>query len=85
VTNFIDPQNGWLVVATDTNAEALMRTSDGGRTWSTVDPHLPDATTYAGSPTLTFVDTSHGFWATGSALFTTSDGGATWSVVKTAT
>jgi photosystem II stability/assembly factor-like uncharacterized protein len=46
VFNFIDDQTGWAVACTETRCHnfdavyALVKTTDGGRTWQTLEPHL---------------------------------------------
>ncbi|MGH9070523.1 MAG: hypothetical protein ACRDX8_05005, partial [Acidimicrobiales bacterium] len=79
----LDPDLGQQAEAAD--ADTILRTTDGGRHWSTVV--LP-----GGRPTggMAFVDAAHGF-ATGittsgvascvSELWSTSDAGATWHAV----
>jgi len=68
--------NGYAVGATSMNCDYLIRTRDGGRSWSQVFP--------APAPTdgLSFVDAQHGFGIgtmTGeNRLLTTVDGGKSW-------
>ena len=38
--DFVNEQVGWVIV-TDGDVTALLHTTDGGRTWIDVDPHIP--------------------------------------------
>ena len=77
---FIDDQNGFVSIVdpgknygTVTGRAALMRTSDGGATFTLVDPDAPVP--------LAFVDALGG-WGAGAGLFFTGDGAATWTQKK---
>jgi photosystem II stability/assembly factor-like uncharacterized protein len=92
---FLDPENGWLVTASLTDAGepayTLLRTRDGGRTWSRIPlalfaPGAPEA--FAESVHLSFLDSQTGWLTVKQAtsanfslgtLFHTTDGGATWT------
>jgi len=83
---FADEANGWLVCERGLHAlgdEAeprsyLLRTADGGRTWSRVSPAAGGAEGRLVG--LRFADAAHG-WAYGElgALYATRDGGDTWA------
>jgi photosystem II stability/assembly factor-like uncharacterized protein len=77
--NFVDPQHGWLVVATQTmtglvSSGRLFQTADSGATWSELPPPP------SGHP-VRFVNLVTG-WTVGGApfnkLYITHDGGHTW-------
>ncbi|MGH9223772.1 MAG: WD40/YVTN/BNR-like repeat-containing protein [Acidimicrobiales bacterium] len=76
--SFITPDLGWAVGAWACGAGsycgAVVRTSDGGRSWVRVG-NAPANLTMIG-----FVDARHG-WAMGPQLYATDDGGATWREV----
>lgn len=72
--HYLDDSSGWLL----SHTEGLMRTYDGGRTWTRV----PLPTRPGERPTLrdlTFLDTTRG-WVVGEigSIFHTADGGETW-------
>lgn len=74
--NFISPQLGWAVRTFPNQGDYLIRTTDGGQTWTQVYPEL--------RPTqdMSFVDSQIGFGlgelADAGALLYTRDGGETW-------
>jgi hypothetical protein len=77
---FTDDQNGFVSIidpskspGTLSGRAALLRTSDGGTTFTLVDPDAPVP--------LAFVDALGG-WGAGAGLFFTGDGGATWTQKK---
>lgn len=73
---FVDAHRGWLVGTDDEVGEGwLLRTTDGGSTWSRVTLPRDDAL-YA----VHFLDATRG-WAGGDGLWATGDGGATWRKV----
>lgn len=84
---FQDAETGWLVcersifkpMEKDESVSYLLKTSDGGRTWSRVEvTRGPDVDVKLGG--LRFADGEHG-WVYGElgALFATNDGGKTWA------
>jgi photosystem II stability/assembly factor-like uncharacterized protein len=83
---FADESNGWLVcernlhpLRQDTEPRSyLLRTTDGGRSWSRVAPAASGAEGRLVG--LRFADVLHG-WAFGElgTLYATRDGGATWT------
>lgn len=84
---FQDAETGWLVcersifkpMAKDESISYLLKTTDGGRTWSRVEV-TSGADVDLKLTGLRFTDLEHG-WVYGElgALFFTSDGGATWT------
>ncbi|MGA9121006.1 MAG: YCF48-related protein [Bacteroidota bacterium] len=76
---FPDPQHG-IVIGERTVVSGItyslrpmiMRTVDGGLTWSTEDSRMGSLSL------LSFVDAAYG-WLVGDALYRTTDGGATWA------
>jgi photosystem II stability/assembly factor-like uncharacterized protein len=73
---FLTPEVGWAVEATDQPASGLMTTEDGGRTWTPAPQPLA-------VNSVCFADGTRG-WAAGPSeggisLFTTEDGGSTWN------
>ena len=77
---FIDDKNGYVSIiepAKDTGRlsgrAAVLRTTDGGATFTLVDPDAPIP--------LAFIDPQIG-WGSGAGLFVTTDGAATWTQVK---
>lgn len=98
---FVNPQIGWLLSRQRTSANAegasvervqILRSSDGGQSWTLVSNVLPASTDvaagrlpYGGQKTgISFLDAQTG-WVTGSyaapgypLLFRTRDGGQTW-------
>ena len=94
--SFIDPQHGWILAAVRPLGGAaepvsVFRTSDGGKTWTTVasalfaDTTPPGRLPYGGQKSgMRFLNTSTG-WVTGTVplahvawLYVTYDGGSTW-------
>jgi photosystem II stability/assembly factor-like uncharacterized protein len=84
---FHDAETGWLVcersifkpMEKDESVSYLLKTSDGGRTWSRVEvTRGADVDVKLGG--LRFADREHG-WVYGElgALFSTNDGGKTWA------
>ncbi|OWA35969.1 hypothetical protein B9G55_08820 [Saccharibacillus sp. O16] len=73
----LNKENGYAVGATSMNRDYLLRTQDGGKSWSQLYPSL--------SPTegLSFVDEKHGFGigtvTRENRLLTTEDGGRSWT------
>jgi len=86
---FVSAADGWLLGTTTgpgaTRCTALVRTTDGGRTWASIP--APSATFVAGGAgasgvgSLRFADALDG-WAFGPDLWATHDGGATWRQVS---
>ena len=77
---FLDDKNGYVSIidpgknpAPLTGRAALLRTNDGGNTFTLVDPDAPVP--------LAFIDSQTG-WGSGAGLFVTTDGAATWTQVK---
>ena len=77
---FVDDKVGYVSIhdpqknnGTLTGRAALLRTTDGGATFTLVDPDAPVP--------LAFVD-SLGGWGSGAGLFFTGDGAATWTQKK---
>ena len=75
---FPDDQNGIVIGQmvvmngqSESLAQVIMRTQDGGLTWSTEIPDMD----YLGE--LSFVDRNYG-WIAGQRLYRTTDGGTTW-------
>jgi photosystem II stability/assembly factor-like uncharacterized protein len=83
---FVDPERGWIVCERsvhllrekDEHRSYLLRTDDGGRTWSRVE--VAGADVDARLVGVRFAGARHG-WAYGElgALYSTSDGGETWA------
>jgi photosystem II stability/assembly factor-like uncharacterized protein len=81
---FISAADGWVLGTTRTCAHApctaVLRTTDGGRSWTSVPPpplKLADGGMSAGLQRLRFASPDTGF-AYGSQLWVTRDGGARW-------
>ena len=72
VFSFASSQHGWVAARGDTQRQALLATTDGGRRWA----KLRDLEFVAYD--LEFVTPTKGWAATGQGLFTTEDGGRTW-------
>ena len=77
---FLDDQNGYASIVdpgknngTLSGRAALLRTTDGGATFTLVDPDAPVP--------LAFIDSKTG-WGSGAGLFVTTDGATTWTQVK---
>lgn len=89
---FTDERTGWIVCerslyqlrTNDERRSYLLKTTDGGRTWSRVEVVGDDVN--ARLVGLHFADADHG-WAFGEmgALYATADGGATWTRQRTPT
>lgn len=88
---FVSPSEGWLLglaACSGSPCAAIVRTTDGGRTWRRIP--APDASIAArlssigdvpsGIGGLRFADPLDG-WAFGPELWATHDGGTTWSKV----
>jgi photosystem II stability/assembly factor-like uncharacterized protein len=83
--DFIDSNQGWALASGKSGDYPLSHTTDGGKTWTVVNAHLPPPSSNSdGSYRLTFIDALDGFWATGSELYKTTDGGQTWTVIQAA-
>jgi photosystem II stability/assembly factor-like uncharacterized protein len=81
---FVDTQNGWAG-----SSHSMYRTSDGGASWSSLNPKVPDDSWIS---SFFFIDANHG-WLTilhnnktfphgpggGTSILATSDGGNTWN------
>lgn len=76
--DFVNTTTGWAVGSSGGNG-IILRTTDGGATWS---PQTCPTVKY-GLYAVSFVTTSRG-WATGygGAILTTSNGGATWAQIQ---
>lgn len=78
---FVDGMHGW---APDGNAEAILRTADGGVTWETLSVDVGVAPeSYSGYDTiraLYFVSADVGWCIGYGDIFKTLDGGQTWSL-----
>lgn len=74
--DFISEQQGWAVGNTPNQGDYLIRTTDGGQTWTQVYPGIRPA------KDISFVDNEHGFGlgqlSDSGALLYTADGGDTW-------
>ena len=85
---FVSAANGWVlgtVPCSGTVCPAIVRTTDGGATWSSINAprttiDVPGGLTGKGISALRFANASDG-WAFGPELWATHDGGATWSRV----
>jgi len=66
---FVDDLRG---IAVRNGVNAMLRTTDGGVTWTPLDVRAGDLRA------VSFADDQHGF-AVGSAVFRTDDGGAAWT------
>ncbi len=84
---FLDTQHAWILVPdqSDMLKGTLLRTSDGGATWSNVPVPF-------GGGDMHFLDAKHGWMmaslgagagSMGVAIYQTSDGGATWNQTYT--
>lgn len=90
--DFVDATRGWMTAQTDQMVggcpdydEQILRTLDGGQTWT---PLLPGGSPWrcgSGLGQVVFVDALHG-WVTGrNLLLRSTDGGLSWSVVDATT
>ena len=75
--DFVSPTEGWGIAVPSGGAGpktrgTLVRTTDGGETWATVQPDIADSVCVAGSVM---------FAGTGSKVLGSTDGGSTWSVL----
>ncbi len=80
--HFFDPQNGlmvgWDYVAGPSTASVLIKTNNGGATWSKVRD-LPQPATG-----IKFIDATTGFlWGHSGMIFKTTDAGQSWQPFKT--
>ncbi|MGH9075737.1 MAG: WD40/YVTN/BNR-like repeat-containing protein, partial [Acidimicrobiales bacterium] len=76
---FPDPEHGFAVT-TSTRKVALVATTDGGATWTVVDPALPIDSPW--TLQLDFTDPVHGYMWGGQSpgrLWITADGGRAWA------
>jgi photosystem II stability/assembly factor-like uncharacterized protein len=76
--SFVDKLNGFMLLSSGTNVNALFRTRDGGLNWSQV------WISYSGPNYLTkanFLDTLTGFAIQSQNLYKTTDGGVSWQPV----
>jgi photosystem II stability/assembly factor-like uncharacterized protein len=80
--DFIGPNEGWLTGTGDNGANFLLkRTSDGGKTWTLVNAHLPvgpDQGNYA----VFFADSRTGLLWMSTAIYKTTDGGRSWVQIQ---
>lgn len=70
--DFLDDERGWRA------GEELLRTTDGGRTWSGVDAAIPDG---FGTLVVRFATPEDGLWTSSGVGGATHDGGASWRLV----
>lgn len=88
--DFVDATRGWMTAQTNQMVggcpdydEQILRTSDGGQTWT---PLLPAGSPWrceSGLSQVVFVDANYG-WVTGrNLLLRTTDGGLSWTAVDT--
>lgn len=80
---FISAQNGWVSAVGGTQ-EGLLKTTDGGMTWSKILDHQPGTFNWIYS--FDFLDDSVGYAASvrGQKCFRTFNGGRTWDTVNCA-
>lgn len=78
---FISPQNGWIVNLSNTSSQGLLRTTDGGGTWTLILNHPPGTFNWIFG--FDFLNDSLGFAVAvrGRDCFRTLNGGATWDSV----
>jgi photosystem II stability/assembly factor-like uncharacterized protein len=78
---FISPQSGWIVNLSNTPPQGLLRTTDGGETWTHILSHPPG--TFNWIHGFDFLNDSLGFAVAvrGRDCFRTLNGGATWDSV----
>lgn len=96
---FLDGSHGWVVASRGAAADAsvalgALRTSDGGRTWSSVRisaPSAANASAYGGPAWVRFVDPLHGWILVKDVsssnfsfgrLYRTRDGGRSWTALE---
>jgi photosystem II stability/assembly factor-like uncharacterized protein len=83
--SFSDPSTGWMLTSRGT----VLRSTDAGLTWSTVNTPVPSLTPW-GFPAqllnIGFSDRQHG-WIVGEGglVWATNDGGANWSAQQSGT
>ena len=88
---FVSSADGWVlgsVPCSGGQCPAIVRTTDGGSTWSSINApkttiEVPGGLTGKGISGLRFANGSNG-WAFGPELWATHDGGTTWSRVTIA-
>jgi photosystem II stability/assembly factor-like uncharacterized protein len=81
--DFVTTTVGWAAVPINQNsteAVALYKTTDAGKTWALIDGNLPAP--ILNTIPLHFADIKSGFWATGYDLRRTADGGRSWSLIS---
>ncbi len=71
---FVDSLHGWIVQSNSLQATGVLRTEDGGRTWSAHG--IPSSA--EGAADLMFLNSERGWLALPNVLATTFDGGQTW-------
>ena len=89
--HMLDANTGWALGGSESIGDRLLRTADGGQTWTEVSPPQPAPTTDQGlqvSPAVNFVDADNAWITYGSGLVAptdtsvvwhTSDGGQNWT------
>jgi photosystem II stability/assembly factor-like uncharacterized protein len=73
--HFATPLVGWVVGQNNT----ILKTTDGGNSWSRIAPRIEDGPTFN---EVTFIDQQRGWVKALGSLLYTADGGATWQPAR---
>ena len=92
---FLNSQEGWIAIGCGGYCyqyrPAIVRTSDGGRTWRVITGPDIGSVSFSGTTWMAlggrtevrFLDARRGFYTQVGELWTTGDGGSTWSLANT--
>lgn len=79
---FLDEKNGWITGAADAGTKFILRTWDGGKTWTRIEKPVTENTYHP--TTFHFVNQNDGFGSGFENMaVTTRDGGKTWQGLDT--
>ena len=81
---FVNPSVGWVLLnsGSTNNAYSLMRTVDGGRSWTDMNANLPGVTNNDFHITIAFANGNVGLLSIGTTLYKSVDAGHKWTLLQ---